>query len=141
VIQIGIVLITITALSVLVVVVSRGLLGRPEMFVLGNGSYGNRLVWFDPAGPAALGMPWILTVSVWWYRVLMLLWGLWLARSVIRWLGKGWRSFTHRTAWRHNGSNEFQAVIDGLRVEPIPATGRPPSGPPQADDGSVPPGG
>lgn len=79
VIQIGIVLITIAALSVLVVVVSRGLLGRPEMFVLGNGSYGNRLAWFDPAGPTALGMPWILTVSVWWYRVLMLLWGLWLA--------------------------------------------------------------
>jgi hypothetical protein len=30
----------------------------------------------------------------------MLLWGLWLANAVIRWLAAGWRQFTAGAAWR-----------------------------------------
>lgn len=126
-IQIGIVLMTIASLWVLVVVVSRGLLGRPEMFVIGSGSFGNRLTWFDPGGPAEPASPWVVTVSVWWYRVLMLLWGLWLARGVIRWLAAGWRAFTHRTAWR----GRRDGAVAGRAVDASPPREGPPSrGPP-----------
>lgn len=98
--QLVIVLLTITSLVSLVVVVSRGLLGTPEMFISGNGSYSNRLVWFSPAEGVELGQPWAFSVSIWYYRLLMLLWGLWLANAVIRWLIAGWRQFTEGGAWR-----------------------------------------
>lgn len=98
--QLFIVGVTIAALITLVVVVNRGLLGSPEMFITGNGSFGNRLVWFTPQGPGDLDRPWVVTVSIWWYRLLMLLWGLWLANAVTRWLVVGWRQFTAGGAWR-----------------------------------------
>ena len=91
---------TIAALITLVVVVNRGLLGSPEMFIVGNGSSGSRLVWFAPQTTNTLGRPWVLTVSIWWYRLLMLLWGLWLANAVTRWLAMGWRHFTKGGGWR-----------------------------------------
>lgn len=102
--QLFIVGVTIAALITLVVVVNRGLLGRPEMFITGNGSFSNRLVWFTPQGPGDLDRPWVVTVSIWWYRLLMLLWGLWLANAVTRWLVVGWRQFTAGGAWRWRGT-------------------------------------
>lgn len=99
-VQLVIVFLTIMSLITLVVVVSRGLLGTPEMFISGNGSYSNQLAWFSPAESPQLGQPWAFSVSIWYYRLLMLLWGLWLANAVIRWLITGWRQFTEGGAWR-----------------------------------------
>jgi len=101
--QLLLVLLTLISLITLVVVVSRGLLGTPEMFITGNGSSGNRLIWFSPAEGRELGQPWAFSVSIWYYRLLMLLWGLWLANAVIRWLSRGWQQFTAGTAWRWRG--------------------------------------
>ncbi|MDA1041288.1 MAG: hypothetical protein O3A37_13520, partial [Planctomycetota bacterium] len=98
--QLMLVGLTLAALITLVVVVSRGLLGSPEMFIIGNGSFGNRLVWFAPHATSDLDRPWVYTVSIWWYRLLMLLWGLWLANAVTRWLMVGWRQFTTGGGWR-----------------------------------------
>jgi hypothetical protein len=98
--QLLLVFLTVMSLITLVVVVSRGLLGTPEMFITGNGSYANRLIWFSPAEGRELGRPWVFSVSIWYYRLLMLLWGLWLANAVIRWLITGWKHFTAATAWR-----------------------------------------
>jgi hypothetical protein len=100
VLQLFLVGLTIGSLVTLVVVVSRGLLGTPEMFITGNGSAGSQLIWFSPAEGSELGQPWALSISIWYYRLLMLLWGLWLANAVIRWLMAGWRQFTAGAAWR-----------------------------------------
>ena len=102
--QLVILAVTVAALITLVVVVNRGLLGSPEMFITGNGSFDNRLVWFTPQGSSDLDRPWVVTVSIWWYRLLMLLWGLWLANAVTRWLMVGWRQFTAGGAWRWRGT-------------------------------------
>ena len=98
--QLFLVFLTLMSLITLVFVVSRGLLGTPEMFITGNGSYGSRLIWFSPAEGRQLGQPYVFSVSIWYYRLLMLLWGLWLANAVIRWLIAGWRQFTTGGAWR-----------------------------------------
>ena len=71
------------------------------MFITGNGSFGNRLIWFAPQEGSELGQARVFSVSIWYYRLLMLLWGLWLANAVIRWLSAGWRQFTAGTGWRH----------------------------------------
>ena len=57
VLQLFLVVLTIVSLVTLVVVVSRGLLGTPEMFITGNGSVGSQLIWFSPAEGTELGQP------------------------------------------------------------------------------------
>ncbi|MEI6527177.1 MAG: hypothetical protein WCP62_14195, partial [Planctomycetota bacterium] len=39
-------------------------------------------------------------VSIWYYRLLMLIWALWLANSLLYWLKEWWRSLTHGGGWR-----------------------------------------
>lgn len=97
--QIGLVLLTLTALVILVVVVGAGLLGEAEMFIVGNGSSQTYLQWFQPRTSIELSNPTIVSVSVWYYRLLMLLWALWLASALLRWLSNGWKQFSHGGAW------------------------------------------
>jgi hypothetical protein len=44
--------------------------------------------------------PWVLTVPMWVFRVLMLLWALWLAYSLLKWLRWGWQCFNERGLWK-----------------------------------------
>lgn len=77
-----------------------GLLGQPDMQIEGNGSYGNSLRWFQDRIDGEVPHPWVLSVSMWWYRGLMLAWALWLAWSLIRWVPWAWRSFGAGGLWR-----------------------------------------
>ncbi len=98
--QIGLVLLTLVALGILIVVVGEGLLGQPEMFIVGNGSRQTWLQWFQPRGGTSLPETTVVSVSVWFYRLLMLFWALWLASALLRWLMTGWKHFSHGGAWR-----------------------------------------
>jgi len=84
------------------VVVYEGLLGNPRMFILGNGSGPYSLNWYAAQAPALIPCPGMVSVSVWFYRFLMLLWALWLAHSLIRWLAWGWRQSGSEGWWRRN---------------------------------------
>lgn len=98
--QCFLVLLTVIALVILVAAVREGLLGDPKMFIVGNGSSPAYLAWYSPRSDATLPTPMIVSVSIWWYRGLMLLWALWLANAVVKWLRRGWQQFTHGTPWR-----------------------------------------
>ena len=98
--QIGLVLLTAIALGTLIVVVGAGLLGNPEMFIIGNGSSQSRLQWFQPRAGTSLPGATIVSVSVWFYRLFMLFWALWLASALLRWLADGWKHFSHGGAWK-----------------------------------------
>lgn len=99
-VQIGLVLLTLIALGLLFRAVAAGLLGTPDMQIAGNDSYDHSLSWyqdrFDPALPGA----WILSAPMWSYRVLMLLWALWLANALLGWLRWGWTQFSSGGLWR-----------------------------------------
>ena len=98
--QLGLLFITLISLVILVVVVGEGLLGHPRMFVLGNGSSRTFLQWFSPRVLADLPSLTVVSVSVWFYRLLMLVWALWLAFALLRWMADGWKSFCRGGAWR-----------------------------------------
>jgi hypothetical protein len=98
--QVVLVALTLAALAILVVVVGEGLLGRPDMFIVGNNSTQTRLEWFQPRVDQALPEPRVFSISVWFYRVLMLFWALWLATALIRWLQWGWHEFSHGGSWK-----------------------------------------
>ena len=80
--------------------VQSGLLVQPDMQVMGAGSHDNSLQWYvDSSGPE-LPQPWLLSAPLWIYRVLMLLWSLWLARQLLRWAPWVFRSFTAGGLWK-----------------------------------------
>jgi hypothetical protein len=85
---------TAVALGILVFAVGEGLLGNPEMFLVGNDSTRTDLNWFQARSDSLLPRPALWSVSIWWYRLAMLVWALWLAASLIRWLRWGWQSFS-----------------------------------------------
>lgn len=92
-VQLGVVLMTAAALGVLVYAVGEGLLGSPEMFILGNDSSRTVLRWYLDRSSAALPTTVVVSVSIWWYRLLMLFWALWLAFALLSWLKWAWRNF------------------------------------------------
>jgi hypothetical protein len=112
--QIAIVMMTIISLFILIYVVSAGLLGSPDMFVLGNGSFQHFLRWFSPRSDAELPIAGMISISVWFYRLAMLFWALWLATSLIRWLARGWQNFGKDGFWR-------QVTLAAPRNPPNPA--------------------
>ncbi|MDF1824247.1 MAG: hypothetical protein P1U68_06375 [Verrucomicrobiales bacterium] len=88
------ILIFLTMLSVGIFfgVASSGLLGDPQMYVAGNGSTASYLQWFSERSGAELPQPGYWSVSIWWFRLAMLLWALWLAAALVRWLRMAWRN-------------------------------------------------
>ena len=101
--QIFLIALTAAALVIFVVVVAQGLLGNPEMFIVGNGSSRNVLRWYQARSDTMLPRPGCLSVSIWWYRFLMLAWALWLAASLIRWLRWAWNQFSAGGCFRRMG--------------------------------------
>ncbi|HEY5743757.1 MAG TPA: hypothetical protein VIS99_14585, partial [Terrimicrobiaceae bacterium] len=92
--QLFLIVLTAVTLVVFVEVVAAGLLGNPEMFILGNGSHRSLLRWYQARSEMMLPRPGFVSVSIWWYRFLMLAWALWLAASLIRWLRWAWNQFS-----------------------------------------------
>ncbi len=79
---------------ILYAAVHTGLLVQPDMQVLGPGSYGSTLYWYVERAQGALPRPWLLWLPLWVWRLLMLLWSLWLASRLLRWLPWCWQRFT-----------------------------------------------
>lgn len=91
---------TVLALGIFIGVVAQGLLGNPEMFIAGNASTRTQLSWFQDRADTTLPTPQCLSVSIWSFRILMLVWALWLAASLLRWLRWGWTQFSSGGCFR-----------------------------------------
>lgn len=92
-------LLTLTALLALVGAVSGGLLGYPDMQIAGNGSGSGLLHWYQDRLEGELATAWVLSVPIWAYRLLMLLWALWLASALLGWLRWGWKCYRSGALW------------------------------------------
>ena len=92
--------ITAISLGILLVAVGEGLLGYPEMFIRGQGSTSAVLQWYQARSETLLPRPETFSVSIWWFRFLMLAWALWLAAALIRWLRWGWEQFSRGGVFR-----------------------------------------
>lgn len=99
-VQIALVLLSCAALGALFDAIAQGLLGQPAMQIAGNGSSASELRWFVDRADAAYPEAWVLSVSIWIYRGLMLAWALWLAFALLGWLRFGWANFARDGVWR-----------------------------------------
>ncbi|MEM6823358.1 MAG: hypothetical protein AAF558_15630, partial [Verrucomicrobiota bacterium] len=111
--QVVIAVLTVIIFGVFLAIVNEGLLGRPEMFIEGNGSSRTNLIWYQPSEEAFLPSSGMISVSIWVYRVLMLAWALWLALVLIQWLKWAWMQFRTNGYWKSGKTNS-------ANVPPIP---------------------
>lgn len=90
----------VLAAGVLLGTVRMGLLGYPDLMVLGNGSNASQLHWYaDRLVSQSTASAWIVSMPVLLYRGLMLLWALWLAASMLRWIRWAWERYSAGGYW------------------------------------------
>jgi hypothetical protein len=116
--QIGYTFLTIVALAVLFYAIQQGLLGRPDMQIAGNGSNAYNLNWYQDQVQEALPRIWVLSVPLTVYRVLMLLWALWLAYSVLNWLKWIWKQYAEGGYWRKSDKKNIDQSLKDKNQEP-----------------------
>jgi hypothetical protein len=102
VLQVLIGVLTVISLGMLFLAVERGLLGSPDMQIIGNQSSAFNLNWYQDRSPATLPVATLVSVPLIAYRVLMLAWSLWLAVSLLNWLKWGWECFSSDGLWHKN---------------------------------------
>lgn len=102
-------LLSVAAIAVVISAIPYGLLGEPNMGI--RPAYPpDSLSWFmDRTGPA-LTQPFVVSVSIWFYKLAMLLWALWLSFALLRWLPWAWKQFASKGIWRNR--NDGLAAAD-----------------------------
>lgn len=111
-IQVGLVLLTLIFIVSLFTSISDGLLGSPRMQLAGpvinivqslfNDPQMYQLQWYQDISKDNLAQAWVISLPMYVYRILMLLWALWLAFSLVKWLRWGWESFATQGYWKEN---------------------------------------
>ncbi|QTA88882.1 hypothetical protein [Desulfonema magnum] len=99
-IQLGLTGWTLAAFIALYEAIRKGLLGIPRMQISGNGSGNFYLHWTQDRIEAMMPQPQVFSLPQWVFHLLMLLWSLWLAISLLKWLGWGWNCFIQGKIWR-----------------------------------------
>jgi hypothetical protein len=113
--QISLVVLSAAAVVLLVTAIPYGLLANPDMRISGVGQSVYELHWFNDKTGAVLPAPWVLSLSLWWYKAAMLMWALWLAFALTRWLPAAWRALGVGGYWRKTESapiSEPAAAVD-----------------------------
>lgn len=116
--QIGLIGLTLVAIGFFVKIATVGLLGNPEMYVAGNGSSATYLSWFSARAPSDLPQPGYWSISIWWFRLAMLLWALWLSYSLVRWLRDGWKCSAERGHFRAKTKKKAAPKSNGKEAVP-----------------------
>jgi hypothetical protein len=91
---------SVVALAVLVGAVPQGLLGLPDMHIVGNGSTATQLNWFTDQAAGQLPQSGVFSVSLWIYKIAMLAWALWLANALIGWLRWAFAAWSRGGYWQ-----------------------------------------
>jgi len=121
--QLGLAVLTVFALLVLVGAVPKGLLGQPDMHVAGNGSTAWALRWFADRSSGDLPAAGVLSVSLWWYKLAMLAWALWLAYELVGWLRWAFEAWSRGGYWRRDEPRH--GTEHAASVPPPPLPGEP----------------
>lgn len=98
--QLGLAMLTLAALVALLASIEQGLLGTPDMQIAGNDSSAYQLNWYQDRSAGPLPTAWVFSAPILLYRGLMLIWSLWLAYVLLRWLGWAWNCFSAGGLWR-----------------------------------------
>lgn len=116
--QLGLGVLSICAMLALITAVQHGLLGLPEMQIAGSNSSAWNLHWYQDRSTAVIPSVWVLSVPMLVYRILMLLWALWLAMALLRWMRWGWGCFSAGQLWRPRQRRSTTTGVPPQRATP-----------------------
>ncbi|MBU2886438.1 hypothetical protein KO507_11750 [Gilvimarinus agarilyticus] len=108
--QVFLIIFSVVSLLLLLVTIPYGLLAQPQMLVQGNGSSNHLLHWFIDQGAGSTPQVTIISLPLWAYRLVMLLWSLWLAFALTGWLRWGWQQLSNGGIW-HSQSPPAKAPV------------------------------
>ncbi len=97
--QLGLCLLSALAIVTLIAAVPISLLSSPDMHIVGNGSSTYQLNWYQDEVTGTLPSPWVLSLPLWGYKLIMLAWSIWLASALLRWLPWMWQQLNHQQLW------------------------------------------
>lgn len=97
--QAGLFLLSVIALGVLFSSIPYSLLSTPDMHITGNGSNAYYLRWYQDQSANAFPQAWVISLPLWSYKLAMLLWSLWLASALLKWIPWGWQQLSHHALW------------------------------------------
>ena len=92
-------LLAVVAILAVVAAVPQGLLAHPDMRIEPMSSDGE-LTWFIDQAAEHFPTPSVLSISLWWYKLAMLAWALWLSFALPRWTRWAWQVFVRDGVWR-----------------------------------------
>ncbi|MBU1986542.1 MAG: hypothetical protein KJ846_04860, partial [Proteobacteria bacterium] len=98
-IQTGLGFLTVLAMMALVWAISQGLLGHPDMNIIGNGSTSRMLRWYQDLSGNHLPQAWLFSIPMLAYRVAMLAWALWISFTLLGLLKWGWKIVNEPMLW------------------------------------------
>ncbi|PLW70604.1 hypothetical protein [Pseudohalioglobus lutimaris] len=98
--QTGLGIWALITLVTLVSAIPMGLLSSPDMLVSGNNSWSHLYNFFqDRAGQNDFPTATVISVNLAVYRLVMLVWSLWLASRLIRWVAWAWKAYAKEGLW------------------------------------------
>jgi len=93
-------LLSVITIMVFIASVAFGLLSYPQMGITGQGSSATNLNWFMDAYQNQLPAITIVSLPIWWYKGLMLIWSIWVSFSLLDWLQQLLKSFDKNLWWK-----------------------------------------
>jgi hypothetical protein len=106
----ALIVLSVVAILSVVAAIPNGLLATPDMRIAGPGQSAGELSWFTDLTKGSLPTPWVLSLSLWWYKLAMLLWALWLAFALVRWVPLAWRGLSVGGFWRSRATGAASAA-------------------------------
>ena len=129
-IQLGLALLTVVAMGSLIGAISQGLLGHPDMNIMGNGSSNGLLRWYSDATDKMMPTANVISIPMINYRLAMLAWALWISFSLISILKWGWKNYTTPVIWhsipkKNKSGNKFNKLGKGDKKDSSPEKSSP----------------
>lgn len=97
--QTGLFILSLVALGSLLSSIPYSLLSAPDMHITGNGSNAWYLRWYQDQSASEFPQAWVISLPLWSYKLAMLLWSLWLASALLKWIPWGWKQLSHHALW------------------------------------------
>ncbi|TWI75643.1 hypothetical protein LZ24_00694 [Desulfobotulus alkaliphilus] len=112
--QCGLGLLLVTMALLLLEGVRNGLLGIPDMQIAGNGSHTGLLRWTADRSEGLLPSAGVFTMPLFFWRLLMFAWALWLAGRVLSWAPWAWQALMTGSLWQKKAKPPADT---GLRLD------------------------
>jgi len=97
--QLSLFALSVIALIALVRTLPEGLLSSPDMHIVGRNTYNSSFYWYQDYSDSVFPTAWVISLPLWCYKLMILLWSLWLAASLMKWLRWGWQQLSVHGLW------------------------------------------